>query len=370
MLKRTPLFHIHQQLQGKCIDFGDWELPVQYEGIMKEHEAVREKAGLFDVSHMGEAFLLGDSAEESLQHLVTNDVSNLSVNQAMYAAMCYEDGGTVDDLLIYKMQENKFMLVLNASNTEKDVAWMKEHIRDGTRLIDVSEQTALLALQGPLASQILQKCTPTALEDISFFRFKQKVKVGSTEALLSRTGYTGEDGFEIYVPSEDAASLWNTIMHAGNEEGLQPCGLGARDSLRLEARLPLYGQELTKNISPLEAGIGFAVKTKKSEPFIGQQALIKQKENSLTRKIVGIEMTGRGIPRTGYAVYPSQAGADQKPIGYVTSGTHSPTLHKHLGLALLETAYTALDNELEVEIRGKRIPAHVVATPFYKRNKT
>jgi len=363
-LKRTPLFPVYAKYGAKTIDFGGWELPVQFAGITQEHEAVRNRAGLFDVSHMGEVEVKGSGALAYLQRMTTNDVSKLETGQAQYSVMCYPDGGTVDDLLVYKLAEDHYLLVINASNIDKDVAWLQEHVSGDVQLTNVSPQTAQLAIQGPLAESILQKLTGTDLSAIGFFRFAQDVKLAGIPALVSRTGYTGEDGFEIYLAAEQAVALWDAILEAGKDEGLLPCGLGARDTLRFEARLPLYGQELSKEISPIEAGIGFAVKTDKTVPFIGQDVLKAQKENGAPRKLVGIEMIDRGIPRTHYPVY-----AGDELIGEVTTGTQSPTLKKNVGLALLKTAYTALGTEVEVEIRGKRLKAVVVATPFYKRPK-
>jgi aminomethyltransferase len=363
-LKRTPLFPVYAKYGGKTIDFGGWELPVQFSSITEEHEAVRTRAGLFDVSHMGEVEVKGADALAYLQRLTTNDVSRLEAGQAQYSAMCYPDGGTVDDLLVYKLADDHYLLVINASNIDKDFAWMQEHLAGDVRIENVSPQTAQLAIQGPLAESILQKLTDTNLSEIGSFRFKRDVKLDGIPALVSRTGYTGEDGFEIYLDADKAVALWEKLLEAGKEEGLLPCGLGARDTLRFEARLPLYGQELSKDITPIEAGIGFAVKTDKAVPFIGQDVLKAQKENGAPRKLVGIEMIDRGIPRSHYPVF-----AGDEPIGEVTTGTQSPTLKKNVGLALIKTEYAALDTELFVEIRGKRLKARVVATPFYKRPK-
>lgn len=362
-LLRTPLFESYKEYGGKTIDFGGWELPVQFSSIKAEHEAVRTKAGLFDVSHMGEVLISGEGALDYLQHLVTNDVSKLKTGQAQYTVMCNEQGGTIDDLLIYKLAEDRYLLVVNASNIEKDVAWMKQHQTEQTNIEDQSSSYALLALQGPKAQSILQKLTDQPLEDIKFFRFQGNVKVDGHEVLISRTGYTGEDGFEIYGPPEAIIELWPKILQAGEEEGVVPTGLGARDTLRFEAGLPLYGQELSAEISPLEAGLGFVVKLNKEADFIGKEALKKQKEEGLKRKLAGIEMIDKGIPRTGYKVF-----ADGREIGEVTTGTQSPTLKKNIGVALLSTDFTELGTEVEVEVRSKRLKAKVVETPFYKRS--
>lgn len=361
-LKRTALFDTYQQFGGKTIDFGGWELPVQFSSIKAEHEAVRTNAGLFDVSHMGEVFVEGEGALPFLQKLVTNDVSKLKDGQAQYTAMCYPDGGTVDDLLIYKRKENDYLLVVNASNIEKDVAWMNEHVTEDVTITDRSDEYGLIAIQGPKAQQVLQKLTKEPLEDIKFFRFKENVDVAGHQVLVSRTGYTGEDGFEIYGNHEAIVALWSTILEAGSEEGVVPAGLGARDTLRFEAGLPLYGQELSKDISPLEAGIGFVVKLNKEADFNGKAALAAQKENGVPRKLIGLEMIDKGIPRTGYKVF-----IGEQEVGEVTTGTQSPTLKKNIGFALLNTEHASEGTEVEVEIRNKRLKAVVISTPFYKR---
>ncbi|WP_349407765.1 glycine cleavage system aminomethyltransferase GcvT [Pseudalkalibacillus sp. SCS-8] len=361
-LLRTPLFELYKEYGAKVIDFGGWELPVQFSSIKEEHEAVRTKAGLFDVSHMGEITVKGPDAEDYLQYVLTNDVSKLNDGGAQYTAMCYEDGGTVDDLLVYKRADEDYLLVVNAANTEKDFDWMLKNKKGDVEIKNISDDVAQLALQGPLAEQVLQKLTDYDLSQIGFFKFAEDVELDGTKALVSRTGYTGEDGFEIYCDAEDAATLWKTILETGKEDGVLPIGLGARDTLRFEARLALYGQELTSEISPLEAGIGFAVKLKKEADFIGKEALIKQKEEGLKRKLVGIEMIDKGIPRTHYEVFKN----DEK-IGEVTTGTQSPTLGKNLGLAIIDTQYTELGTEVEVQVRKRRLKAQVVKTPFYKR---
>ncbi|MHC0035939.1 glycine cleavage system aminomethyltransferase GcvT [Pseudoneobacillus sp. C159] len=364
-LKRTPLFEIYKEYGAKTIDFGGWELPVQFSKIQDEHEAVRTKAGLFDVSHMGEFEVKGPDSLAFLQKMMTNDVSKVNNGGAIYTAMCYENGGTVDDLLIYKMEDNHYLLVVNASNIDKDFQWLQDHLEGNVELTNLSEQTAQVALQGPLAEQVLQKLAGnTNLSEIGFFKFQQEVDLNGKKVLVSRTGYTGEDGFEVYCKPGDVASLWKEILEAGKDEGVLPCGLGARDTLRFEANLALYGQELSPEISPLEAGIGFVVKLNKEADFIGKTVLKNQKENGLSRKLVGIEMIDRGIPRHGYPVY-----KNDELIGEVTTGTQSPTLKKNIGLALLKLDFSQLETEVEVEIRGKRLKAVVVPTPFYKKPK-
>ncbi|RYM06035.1 glycine cleavage system aminomethyltransferase GcvT [Sporolactobacillus sp. THM7-7] len=361
--KTTPLYETYKKMGARLIDFGGYLLPVQISGIRQEHEAVRERAGLFDVSHMGEFQLEGSGAEAFLQHMVTNDVSRAEPGDAMYTAMCYENGGTVDDLMIYRLSESAFMLVVNAANIKKDFEWLSDHLTGETALEDRSDQIALLALQGPQAKNILQKITAFDLDQIKRFTFREGVALDNVPSLLSRTGYTGEDGFEIYCPWHKASELWQTLLEKGRDEGLIPCGLGARDTLRFEARLPLYGQELSASISPLEAGIGFAVKTNKSADFLGKTALVRQRQEGVRRKVVGIEMIDRAIPRTGYAVY-----SGEEKIGEVTTGTQSPTLGKNLGLALINVRHAAVGTLVDVDVRGKRKKAEVVKTPFYKSN--
>jgi len=360
-LKRTPLFNNHLESKGKLIDFGGWELPVEYSGIRTEHDAVRNAAGLFDVSHMGEITVTGEAAEEYLQNIVTNDISVLSNYQICYTTMCYPDGGVVDDLLVYKYSNKKYLLVVNASNTEKDYEWLDTHSIENVTIKNVSDEYSQLAIQGPKAQEILQKLSDMDLNEIEFYHFADNVKIREINALVSRTGYTGEDGFEIYLPSAEGPILWDLLLESGKDFGLIPAGLGARDTLRFEAALPLYGQEIDKDITPLEAGLGFCVKLSK-EKFIGREALAKQKSEGLKRKLAGFEMTERGIPRSHYQVY-----ADGKKIGYVTTGSLSPTLNKNIGLALLDIDYTKEGTEIEVEIRNKKVKAKIIKKPFYTK---
>jgi aminomethyltransferase len=336
---------------------------VQFAGIQKEHEAVRRQAGLFDVSHMGEVLVTGADSLVFLQTLTTNDVSMLEPGQCQYSLMCYPNGGVVDDLLVYKLAESEYMLVINASNIEKDIDWMRQNVLSDVQIKNISEDTAMLALQGPHAEKILWKLTEAPIADLKTFHFLTNEKVSGITALISRTGYTGEDGFELYIDKDDAVTLWKLLLDAGKEDGLLPTGLGARDTLRFEARLPLYGQELSSSITPLEAGLSYFVKLDKGD-FNGREALSEQKVSGIPRKLVGIEMIDRGIPRSHYPVY-----ADGKQIGEVTTGTQSPTYKTNVGLALLDKAYTALNTEVYVEIRGAQVKAKVVATPFYKRGR-
>ncbi|MBC1511861.1 glycine cleavage system aminomethyltransferase GcvT [Listeria booriae] len=359
-LKKTPIFPLYEKYGAKTIDFGGWDLPVQFQGIKAEHEAVRTNAGLFDVSHMGEVTVKGAGSLDFLQKMLSNDISKLKPGKAQYNIMCYETGGVVDDLVVYMIAENDYLLVVNAANTDKDYEWLAEHATDDVNVQNVSLEYGQLALQGPTAEVVLAKLTDADLGALGFFGFVDNVEVAGVQALVSRSGYTGEDGFEIYTKAEDAPAVWEAIL----KEDVLPIGLGARDTLRFEANLALYGQELSKDISPLEAGVGFAVKLQKEADFLGKKALIAQKEAGLTRKSVGIELIDRGIPRHDYKVF-----AGDKEIGIVTSGTQSPTLGKNLGLALIDIDYTALDSLVEVEVRNKKLQAKVVPTPFYKRAK-
>ena len=354
--RRTPLYDEHKDLGARLVDFAGYEMPVQYEGIKAEHNAVRNRAGLFDVSHMGEAVFRGPDAESAVQRLVTRDVGRLEVGQAGYSAVCYEDGGTVDDVIVYR-REGDFLVVVNASNREKDLAHFRENTEDlDVEVADESDDWALLALQGPEAEQLLQGSTDTELSDLKPFRFVEG-EVAGFAALISRTGYTGEDGFELYVGPDDAPGIWRTLIEAG----ATPAGLGARDTLRLEAGLCLYGNELDPETTPLEAGIGFAVHLDKEQEFIGQAALKDEKENGLRKKLVGFEMEGRGIARHDH-----QVAVDDETVGHVTSGTKSPTLDRAIGLALVDPG---VEDRFDVVIRDKPVPAKTVPIPFYKRDK-
>ncbi len=361
-LQSTPLYPLHLKYKGKIIDFGGWELPVQYEGmgIIKEHLMVREKAGLFDVSHMGEVLITGENSQNFVQKLVCNDVSAMQDYHVLYSPMCYPHGGVIDDLLIYRYDPAKYLLVVNAANVDKDYAWIVENLIPGVKAENVSSQYAQLALQGPLAEIILQTLTDTDLSQIKFFHFNPAVKVAGVECIVSRTGYTGEDGFEIYVDPEQAATVWEAILKAGGER-VSPIGLGARDSLRFEAKLPLYGQEIDKDITPLEAGLGYFVKLDASD-FIGRDALLQQKEKGLKRKLVEFEMVGKGIPRSHYEVQ-----KDGIAIGHVTSGLHSPTFKKPIGLALIDSKFSAPGTEIDIIIREKPIRAVVGQGIFYRK---
>ena len=355
-LKRTPLYEEHKSLGARLVDFAGWEMPVQYEGIKAEHIAVRNHAGLFDVSHMGEVVFRGPDAEEAVQRLVTRDVTRQETGQAGYSAVCYEDGGTVDDVIVYRRPDD-FLVVVNASNREKDL----DHFRENTRHLDVevadaSDDWALLAVQGPEAAGILQGFTDADLSNLKPFRFVEG-EIGGAKTIISRTGYTGEDGFELYLSPDDAPHVWRELLEAG----ATPAGLGARDTLRLEAGMCLYGNELDPETTPLEAGIGFAVHLDKEQEFIGQEALRREKAEGLGKKLVGFEVEGKGIARHDYPVR-----AGEENVGRVTSGTLSPTLGKAIGLALVSPG---VEDRFEVLIRDRPVEAHAVQLPFYKREK-
>ncbi len=359
--KKTPLYDEHVDLKGKVVDFHGWALPIEYEGILQEHQAVRENAGLFDVSHMGEIRIKGREAEALVQNLMTNDIKSLNNGQILYTFMCYPDGGVVDDLLVYKYDREHYYLVVNASNVEKDYQWMKDQKKEyDAAIINESDDVAEVAIQGPKAEAILQKLTDTPLEDITFFTFKDGVKISGKDCLVSRTGYTGEDGFEVYMKPEDAREIWREILSAGEEEGIKPAALGARDTLRFEAGLPLYGNELSKDITPLEAGFGFFVKFTEDD-FIGKESLQKQKEDGLKRKVVGFELNKKGIPREGYEVY-----KDGEKIGHVTTGYLSPTLEKSIGLALVDVDHSKMGSTFQIKVRKREIDATVISKRFLK----
>lgn len=353
--KKTPLYEEHVKLGGKVVDYAGWLLPVQYEGLVQEHEAVRNKAGLFDVSHMGAINVSGKDAMAYLDFLLTNDISKMDDNQIIYTFMCYPHGGVVDDLLVYKFTDDEYLLVVNGANSDKDYEWMKDQKKDYDIVIDnQSPQTAILALQGPEAINVLQKLTDTNLSDIKTFYIERNAKVSGIDALVSRNGYTGEDGFEIYTDNVGVIKIWNDLLEAGKEFGLKPTGLGCRDTLRFEAMLPLYGQEISEDINPLSGGLKYFVKFKKESDFIGKDALVKFWDAGLERKMAGFEVTGRGIPRAGYEIQ-----KDGKVIGHVTTGYMSPTLKKNIGNAIIDSSETELGNEIDIMIRNKPVKAFV-----------
>lgn len=361
-LKVTPLHQSHIDLGAKMVPFAGWDMPVQYKGLVPEHEAVRNGVGLFDVSHMGEVDVDGPQALAFVDYLVVGDVKALEVGKVLYSMMCYENGGIVDDLLVYRKAESSFLLVINAGNIEKDDAWIREQAgKFDVYARNRSEDYAQLAIQGPLAQDVLQKLTKQDLNEIGFFEFKEDVEVAGVNALISRTGYTGEDGFEIYCAPDGAVKLWREILEAGEAQGIEPAGLGARDTLRFEATLPLYGHEIDKDVTPLEAGLGFFVKLD-GDDFLGKDALVKQKADGLELKLVGFELLDKGIPRQGYNVF-----HNGDVIGKVTTGYKAPTVGKVIGLALVDIEYTKLDTEFEVDIRGKLKKAVVISKRFYTK---
>lgn len=365
-LRRTPLYEEHLKLGARMVPFSGWEMPVQYGSILQEHEAVRTRAGLFDVSHMGEFRIDGENALALLQYLVPNDVSKLTIGQALYAQLCRPDGNTIDDLLIYRTGETDYMMVVNAGNIDKDFNWVEQqagHFQN-VRVTNISDATALLALQGPLALEILQPLANVDLATIRYYHFARGA-VGGIPCLISRTGYTGEDGFELYCNAGDASTLWNKLLDAGKPRGLLPSGLGARDTLRLEAGMCLYGHELDEQTNPLEAGLGWSVKLNASD-FIGRDPLLKVKEEGPQRKLIGIVMDERGIPRGGYTLYD----ADGQRIGELTSGTRGPTVQKDIGMGYVDAAHAVVGQPVFVDIRGKKTAAHIVTLPFYKRKKS
>lgn len=362
-IKKTPLYEAHVRLGARMVDFAGWEMPIQYEGIIAEHEAVRTRAGVFDVSHMGEVEFTGPGASAYLQYLVTNDVSSMIDNQMLYTFMCYPDGGVVDDIIVYRFSEDKYMAVINAANIDKDISWMRENAGSFcVEIKDLSGDLSLIALQGPGAEEILSGLVEVDLKDIGFFKFAADVKCASKTCMISRSGYTGEDGFEICLKNEDALFVWDKLLEAGAEKGLKPCGLGARDTLRFEANLPLYGNELSDSITPLEAGYGMFVKLDKGD-FIGRDALKRQKEEGPARRVVGFEMLESGIPRHGYDVL----GGD-KVVGFVTTGYNSPTLKKNIGLALVDAGHSAIGSEIYIQIRKKALKAKVIKRNFYSKS--
>lgn len=361
--KRTPLFPTYEKYGGKIIDFGGWDLPVRYaDGIKEEHLSVRNSAGIFDVSHMGEIEISGKNSKAFLQRLLTNDIEKLKIGKAQYTIMCYPNGGTVDDLVVYRLAEQRFLAVVNAANIQKDWDWMVQNNKEGAELQNFSNEISQLAVQGPKTIEYLQNKVDIDLTELPFFGFKENVSLLGYNVMLSKSGYTGEDGFEIYLKNEDAVAVWEKLI----SNGIKPIGLGARDTLRLEAVLALYGQDLSASISPLEAGLFFAVKLDKDSDFIGKKALIKQKQEGLKRKLVGIEMIDRGIARHGYPVYDINGEIE---IGIVTSGGPSPSLNKNIALALIDSEYAKEAEELLIGIRAKKLKAKVVSTPFYKRSK-
>jgi aminomethyltransferase len=360
-LKRTPLYGAHVAAGARLVPFAGWEMPVQYRGIIEEHRAVRTCAGLFDVSHMGEVDLAGRDALPLVQRLVTNDVRRLAMGQALYTPMCTAEGGIIDDLLVYRLGDDRLMLVVNAANTAEDLDWIRGHAHGGVRIADRTEEIALLALQGPRAGAVLRRVTAAPVDAIKYYWFLDGVEVAGRRALVSRTGYTGEDGFEIYVAAEDALPVWQALLDAGAPDGLAPAGLGARDTLRLEAGYLLHGNDMDKNATPLEVGLGWTVKWGKGD-FIGAGALGRQKRDGVPRRLVGFTLDGRLIARRGFPIR-----IDGRTVGQVTSGSFGPTVEKSIGLGFVPPQDAEPGRRLSVEIRGRPVEGTVTRLPFYKR---
>lgn len=362
-MNKTPLCAVHEKLGARMVDFAGWYMPVQYGSIIEEHNAVRESAGLFDLFHMGEFWLTGPDALKNVQKIFTQDSEALSDRQIAYSAMCRPDGSIVDDLLIYRWNAEKFLLVVNAGNTEKDYNWIKSKLEGDVKLDNQSQNTGLIAIQGPQAEAILQKLTRQRLKPIKFYWFTSG-KVLDVDCIISRTGYTGEEGFELYYPAEHSEKLWNALMETGKEFNIKPIGLGARDTLRLEARLMLYGNDISDNTTPIEANLGWTVKLNKG-PFIGSDVLKKQKELGVEKVLVGFELGKGPAARHGYPIM-----KDGTKVGEVTSGTMAPTLKKNIGLGYVPPALKAIGTVLDIEIRGKNYPATIIETPFYTRARS
>jgi aminomethyltransferase len=364
-LLRTPFYNAHLALKAKMVPFAGWEMPVMYTGIIEEHNLVRTKAGLFDTSHMGEIEIEGKDAQALVQKLITNDISRMSINQALYSPMCRDDGGIIDDIIVYKFSEQHFMLVVNASNLQKDYQWITAQSRGlKVNLNNISSRTALLALQGPQSRHILQKLLKFDISQLNYYWFKKEDIVG-LPAIIARTGYTGELGYEIFITGASAdrlLELWNLLLEKGNYFGLGPCGLGARDTLRLEMKYALYGNDIDDSTNPLEAGLEWTVKFQKGD-FNGHRALLKIKEKGLKRKLVGFQMLDRSIARHGYGIF-----NNGKKVGEVTSGSFAPSLGKGIGMGYVAIELADIDTEIEIDIRDKKYKARIVKTPFYKNN--
>jgi glycine cleavage system T protein (aminomethyltransferase) len=369
--RRTPLYDAHRRLGAKLIDFGGWWMPVSYAtGIIDEHRTTRASVGVFDVCHMGELHFRGARAGEAVQRLVTNDVGKLVDGAALYTCACWPTGGVVDDLIVYRVATDHYLLVVNASNVEKDFRWFKENVGTWCDIVDASDDTGLIAFQGPGAKHALQTLTKVPLGDLPRMKFVAERDVAAVPAWIARTGYTAEDGFEIFCRASEAPALWDRLIEAAASIGGKPIGLGARDTLRLEGKLSLYGNDLTDDTTPLEADLAWVVKLDGAD-FIGKDALIAQRARGVTRKLVGFEMTERGIARHGYAIH-APAAAGETPgakIGEVTSGGPAPTLEKNVGMGYVPAGMTEPGTRLQIDCRGKMVAAEIVKGPFYKRGK-
>ena len=359
-LKTTALHATHIRMGARMVDFGGWEMPLQYSSILEEHAAVRSAAGLFDVSHMGEIEIRGNDAAALTDHVTTNSIARLRPGQAHYSALLYGHGGFVDDILVHKVTDDHYFLCVNASNQDKDYQHISNTNRFGTAVELTSDRFTQLAIQGPLALRILQKLTNSDLESVRYYHFVDGTIAG-TPARIARTGYTGEDGFEIYFAPERSELIWNKILDAGREFGIQPCGLGARNTLRMEAGMALYGHEIHAGVTPWEAGLDWIVRLDKGD-FVGRATLARQREQGVTRKLIGFEMTGRGIGREDYEVF-----ADGAPAGWVTSGGPAPTLKKNIGMCYLAAALARPGQRIQIIVRSQPVDAVTVPLPFYKR---
>jgi aminomethyltransferase len=367
-LRKTALNGVHRRLGAKMVDFGGWDMPVEYSGLIAEHMAVRTGVGVFDVSHMGDILVYGKQALNAVNHISMNDAGRLQIGQAHYSALLYPQGTFVDDVIVHRLGENDYLLVINAGTREKDWNWVRQNVAGfNCHAKDVGDYYTQLAIQGPNAVNVLQKLTDIDLSTIKNYWFKHGTVCGIPNTLVARTGYTAEDGFEIYVPSDVPTSerVWNEVMEAGKEFGILPCGLGARNTLRLEGKMALYGHEISEAINVWEAGLDRYAKFEKAD-FIGKAALEKAKAQGIKRVLVGLEMIERGIARDDYKVF-DEAGA--KEIGYITSGSPAPFLKKNIALAYVPPEYSAIDTVVSVEVRTNKVKAKVVPTPFYKRPK-
>ena len=356
-LKRTPLYAAHVRAGARLVPFGGWEMPVQYRGIIEEHRTVRSAVGLFDVSHMGEFQVEGPAALAALQRLTTNDVAALGIGQVQYSVLCYPNGGIVDDLTVYRLADDRYMLTVNAANIPKDWAWVSEHGR-GATWHDMSDDTGLIAVQGPKAEALVGRLADVGVSAIGYYHFAQGTVAG-VPTLISRTGYTGEDGFELYVPASETERLWNALLDAGAADGVAPIGLGARDTLRLEMRYALYGNDIDDTTNPLEAGLGWVVKPAKGD-FLGRDAIEKVRAAGPARRLIGLAMDDRSVARHGYPVVKNGS-----PAGIVTSGTFGPSVERSIAMAYVTSPHAAVGSEVGVEIRGQVKSAHVVKTPFH-----
>lgn len=362
MVKKTPLYEEHLKLGARMADFAGWQMPIQYTGIIDEHVAVRTHAGLFDVSHMGEFEFTGPDALECVNYLTANNAAALVDGQAQYSILLNEEGTVIDDVIVYRLTNEHFLMVVNASNIEKDFGWVTSKAKGNVKIANKSDDYALIAFQGPLAAPILSKLTDINLQTVSTFHFKTGTVCDQKKCIIARTGYTGEDGFEIYTAPQSAPTIWQGILEQGKPQGVKPVGLGARDTLRLEMKYSLYGHEISDETNPLEAGLGWVVKLDKKCDFIGKKALMKIKEEGLKRKLVGFKMLERGIPRQGCDIM-----ANDKKIGFVTSGTMSPSLKEAIGMGYVPLEYSKEGSKIWVDIRGAQRQAIIVKTPFYKR---